>query len=79
MTAIETRCKRRDRSSVITQSLELLDFVLIGDSADVVAKANGVPGCRGDAARPLERFRTLASSTSPPRARNTAAALPNCV
>ena len=54
----------------IARSLGLPDVTLIGDSADVVAKANGVVRCRGDAARHLERFRALASSTSPPRVRH---------
>jgi ribonuclease HI len=53
----------------IAQSLGLSDFILLGDAADVVAKANGTVKCRGDAVRHLERFRALASATSPPRVR----------
>lgn len=53
----------------IAQSLGAMDFVLIGDAADVVAKANGVVKCRGSAAVHLERFRALASSASRSRVR----------
>ncbi len=54
----------------IAQSLGAPDFVLIGDAADVVAKANGAVKCRGVAVRHLERFRALVSSTRPPRVRH---------
>ena len=53
----------------IAQSLGLCDFVLVGDSADVVAKANGVVKCRGDSARHLDRFRALVSPAGRPRVR----------
>ena len=53
----------------IARSLELPDFVLIGDSADVVAKANGTVRCRGDALRYLESFRALAPVGDQPRVR----------
>jgi ribonuclease HI len=53
----------------IAQSLGLPDFVLIGDAADIVAKANGVLPSRGAAALHLQRFRALAPSTSSPRVR----------
>ena len=45
------------------------DVILIGDSLDVVAKANGVVRCRGGAAAHLERFRALASYATPIRVR----------
>lgn len=53
----------------IARSLELLDCVLIGDSADVIAKANGVVRCRGEDLPYLDRFRAVAASGSPPRIR----------
>lgn len=42
----------------VARALGLSNFVLLGDSADVVAKANGRVKCRG-AAEHLERFRAL--------------------
>lgn len=53
----------------IAQSLAAPDFILLGDAADVVAKANGEVKCRGAALVHLERFRALASAGSPPRVR----------
>ena len=53
----------------IARSLGTAEFVLIGDSADVVAKANGAAKCRGGEVRHLERFRALAGA-SPPRVRH---------
>ena len=53
----------------IAQSLATPDFVLLGDAADVVAKANGAVKCRGAALAHLERFRALASVGPPPRVR----------
>ena len=50
------------------RSLGLSEFVLIGDAADVVAKANGTIKARGTAAAHLERFQTLTSGR-PPRVR----------
>jgi ribonuclease HI len=38
------------------------DVVLLGDSADVVAKANGLVACRGEAARYRERFLAVAGA-----------------
>lgn len=49
----------------VARSLGVPDFVLVGDSADVIAKANGQLRCRGDEARYLERVRALASGTQP--------------
>lgn len=46
-------------AAMIARSLGAPDFVLLGDSADVVAKANGRLKCRGEALRHLERFRAL--------------------
>lgn len=54
----------------IAQSLDLSDFVLIGDSADVIAKANGVLRCRGSDVVHFERFRALAASAKPFRIRH---------
>ena len=53
----------------VARSRDLQDFALVGDSADVIAKANGEGKCRGDAIRHLERFRALASSGTRPRVR----------
>jgi ribonuclease HI len=53
----------------IAQSLGAPDFVLLGDSADIVAKANGAVKCRGDDSRHLERFRALVPVGAPPRLR----------
>ena len=53
----------------VARSLGLADYVLVGDSADVVAKANGAIPCRGEARRHLERFRALAGE-APPRVRH---------
>ncbi|ATY33733.1 ribonuclease HI [Sphingomonas psychrotolerans] len=54
----------------IARSLDAADFVLIGDTADVVAKANGTVKCRGVDIRHLERFRALASAAGRPRVRH---------
>lgn len=49
----------------IAQSRGIPDFVLIGDAADIVAKANGTRKCgRGDAHH-LERFRALTLAGGP--------------
>ena len=45
----------------IARTLGAADLVLLGDSADVVAKANGVIACRGSASDHLARFRALAA------------------
>lgn len=52
----------------IGQSLDT-DFILIGDAADVVGKANGTMKCRADERRHLEAFRALAAP-NPPRIRH---------
>ena len=44
----------------IARSLDVPAFVLLGDAADVVAKANGSIPCRAEAAQHLARFRDLA-------------------
>ena len=54
----------------IARSLDLPDFVLIGDSADVIAKANGDIRPHGDVARYVARFRAIATSAKPPRVRH---------
>ena len=53
----------------IARALHVPDFVLLGDSADVIAKANGTLRCRGNALHHLERFRLLAAPVKPPRVR----------
>ena len=45
-------------------------FILMGDSADVVAKANGRLPARGREAVHFERFRALAGQTAPFRVRH---------
>ncbi|TGX52465.1 reverse transcriptase-like protein [Sphingomonas gei] len=54
----------------VARSLDVADPVLIGDSADVIAKANGRVKCRGAAVGYHERFRALASAGAPPRIRH---------
>ncbi len=53
----------------VARSLGRTDYVLLGDSAGVVAQANGTARCRGDAARHLQAFRALAADGPPPRVR----------
>lgn len=53
----------------IARALKLPDFVLLGDAADVVAKANGTLRCRGDERRHLEAFRSLLIGMSAPHVR----------
>jgi ribonuclease HI len=53
----------------IAQGLGAADFVLMGDAANIVAKANGTMKRRpGDLAH-FERFRALASAGASPRVR----------
>ena len=57
----------------LTRALEVArslgtDFVLVGDAADVVAKANGATEYRGAARDHVERYRVLAGG-NPPRVR----------
>jgi ribonuclease HI len=52
----------------LARSLGRTDYVLLGDSASVVAQANGSAKCRGDGVRHLETFRALTAS-DPPRIR----------
>ena len=54
----------------VALALGLSDFVLIGDAADIVAKANGAVKCRGPALHHLERFRALALAGTRPRVRH---------
>ncbi|MDB5694613.1 MAG: ribonuclease [Sphingomonas bacterium] len=56
------------RALTIAQSLGS-DFVLLGDSADVVAKANGLIRCRGSCVGHLREFRTLAGGRDAPHIR----------
>ena len=53
----------------IARSLNLSDFVLLGDAADVVAKANGRIKCRGSAAEHCARFHALVAEGPKPRVR----------
>jgi ribonuclease HI len=53
----------------VTNSLRLPEFILMGDAADVVAKANGIVKCRGTDEQHLERFRELATWACPTRVR----------
>jgi len=55
----------------IARSLDEPDAVLLGDSAMVVAQANGVSKCRGEnLQRHLETFRRLAAAGPAPRVRH---------
>ena len=56
------------QAMTIARSLDVAEFVLLGDAADVIAKANGLVKCRDDAAHHLARFRSL-SGTRPRRVR----------
>ena len=53
----------------VARSLGRADYVLLGDSANVVAQANGLTPCRGDALRHLQAFRALTAVAGPPRIR----------
>lgn len=53
----------------LAKALGAADAVLVGDSADVVAKANGRLRCRTYEAAYLARVRALASGTHSPRIR----------
>lgn len=53
----------------IARALGLPEIVLIGDNADVIAKARGEVRCRGSDAVHLDRFRALAAPGHPPRLR----------
>ena len=48
--------------ATLARSRGLSDIVLIGDSADVVGKANAIVPSRGSAARHHEQFRAVVSS-----------------
>ena len=54
----------------LAQSLGAANFVLVGDAANIVAKANGTLKCRRADERHFERFRVLASTAAPPRVRH---------
>jgi ribonuclease HI len=54
----------------VAKLLGLPEFILLGDAADVIAKANGIVNCRGTDAQHLERFRELAMSACAPRVRH---------
>jgi ribonuclease HI len=53
----------------VARSLGAANFVLIGDAADIVAKASGSMKCRGADTAHLQRFRSLVSAGPPPRVR----------
>lgn len=53
----------------VSQSLGLSSIVLLGDSVDVVAKANGRIKARGSAAEHYARFRALLGTGPEPRVR----------
>ncbi len=53
----------------IARTLERPDIVLLGDSADVIAKASGALRCRGEELRHLATFRSLLIGASAPRLR----------
>jgi ribonuclease HI len=49
----------------IAQTLKVTDFVLLGDAANIVDKANGRMKCRGAEVGHLATFRSLAAETKP--------------
>lgn len=54
----------------LTRERGLVDFVLLGDAAAVVAQANGAVRARGAAAAHLAAFRALADDGPTPRVRH---------
>ncbi len=52
------------------RSLGTGDFVLLGDSAHVVAQANGTAKPRGGSIAHLDRFCAIAATVGPPRVRH---------
>ena len=53
----------------LARTLELNDIVLLGDSAAVVAQANGTAKVRGDSAIHLQTFQTMIDPAHPPHIR----------
>lgn len=53
----------------LARSLYLATYVLLGDSAAVVAQANGTAKARGDSAIHLQTFHSLIDPANPPRIR----------
>ena len=53
----------------VAQAAGWTDFVLIGDAADVIAKARGEARCRGSAERHLAAFQRQLAGAPPPRIR----------
>lgn len=53
----------------VARSLGRTDYLLLGDSANVVAQANGLTPCRGSTVRHLQAFRELTADAAPPRIR----------
>ena len=51
-------------AATIARSLSAAEIVLLGDSADVVAKASGRLPCRGEALHHLARFRAVAGDAA---------------
>jgi ribonuclease HI len=57
------------RALEVARALGAEDFVLIGDCADVIAKANGRLRCRGTCEDHRRHFAALANDAFPPRIR----------
>lgn len=53
----------------VARTLGRSDTVLLGDSADVIAKANGALRCRGNELRYLAAFQSLLVGAGAPRVR----------
>lgn len=53
----------------LARSLDLATYVLLGDSAAVVAQANGATKARGTSTIHLQNFRSLIDEASPPHIR----------
>ena len=51
----------------LARTIEQSDIVLLGDSAAVVAQANGTAKARGTSASHLRNFRSLIDPAKPPR------------
>ena len=54
----------------LARSLRISDYVLLGDSASVIAQANGTAKPHGNGADHLRTYQSLAEPDNPPRLRH---------